>query len=50
MNVKKETIEENVVKLEITVESSKFNEAMKKAFVKNAKSLIYQVLERARPQ
>ena len=37
MNVKKEKIEENVVKLEITVESSKFNEAMKKAFVKNAK-------------
>ncbi|MCI1944447.1 trigger factor [Clostridium luticellarii] len=37
MNVKKEKIEENVVKLEITVESSKFNESMKKAFAKNAK-------------
>ncbi|MEY8764677.1 MULTISPECIES: trigger factor [Clostridium] len=37
MNVKKEKIEENVVKLEITVESSKFNEAMKKAFAKNVK-------------
>lgn len=37
MNVKKEKIEENVVKLEITVESEKFNESMKKAFVKNAK-------------
>ncbi|MHC6180834.1 trigger factor [Clostridium sp. JNZ X4-2] len=37
MNVKKEKIEENVVKLEITVESSKFDEAMKKSFAKNAK-------------
>ncbi|AZV58311.1 trigger factor [Clostridium sp. AWRP] len=37
MNVKKEKIEENVVKLEITVEAEKFNESMKKAFAKNAK-------------
>ncbi|MFL0194520.1 trigger factor [Clostridium sp. WILCCON 0269] len=37
MNVKVEKIEENVVKLEITVEAEKFNESMKKAFVKNAK-------------
>ncbi|WP_368489878.1 trigger factor [Clostridium sp. BJN0013] len=37
MNVKMEKIEENVVKLEITVEADKFNESMKKAFVKNAK-------------
>lgn len=37
MNVKMEKIENNVVKLEITVEAEKFNEAMKKAFAKNAK-------------
>lgn len=37
MNVKMEKIEENVVKLEITVEAEKFNESMKKAFAKNAK-------------
>jgi trigger factor len=37
MNVKMEKIENNVVKLEITVEVEKFNEAMKKAFAKNAK-------------
>lgn len=37
MNVKMEKIENNVVKLEITVECAKFNEAMKKAFAKNAK-------------
>ena len=32
-----EKIEKNVVKLEITVEAEKFSEAMKKAYVKNAK-------------
>jgi trigger factor len=37
MNVKMEKIENNVVKMEITVESEKFNEAVKKAFAKNAK-------------
>lgn len=37
MNVKKEKVENNVIKLEITVESEKFNDAIKKAFVKNAK-------------
>ncbi|WP_446897637.1 trigger factor [Clostridium sp. LBM24168] len=37
MNVKMEKVENNVVKLEITVESKKFNEAVKKAFAKNAK-------------
>lgn len=37
MNAKMEKIENNIVKLEITVESEKFNEAMKKAYVKNAK-------------
>lgn len=37
MNVKMEKIEKNIVKLEITVEAEKFNEAMKKAFGKNAK-------------
>ncbi len=37
MNVKMEKIENNVVKLEITVTADKFNEAMKKAFAKNAK-------------
>ncbi|MTK11842.1 MAG: trigger factor, partial [Clostridiaceae bacterium] len=36
MNVKMEKIENNVVKLEITVGAEKFNEAMKKAFAKNA--------------
>ncbi|MDF2883410.1 MAG: tig [Clostridiaceae bacterium] len=37
MNSKVEKIETNVVKLEITVETEKFNEAMKKAYIKNAK-------------
>ncbi|CBZ05121.1 trigger factor [Clostridium botulinum] len=37
MNVKVENIEKNVVKLEITVDSEKFNEAVKKSFKKNAK-------------
>lgn len=37
MNAKIEKIENNVVKLEITVGSEKFNEAMKKSFRKNAK-------------
>lgn len=37
MNAKMEKIENNVVKLEITVDAEKFNEAMKKAYVKNAK-------------
>lgn len=37
MNSKVEKIETNVVKLEITVETEKFNEAMKKAYAKNAK-------------
>ena len=37
MNVKVENIEKNVVKLEITVDSEKFNEAVKKSFKKNGK-------------
>lgn len=37
MNAKMEKIENNVVKLEVTVEVEKFNEAMKKAYTKNAK-------------
>jgi trigger factor len=37
MSVKFEKVETNVVKLEVTVESSKFNEALKKAYAKNAK-------------
>jgi trigger factor len=37
MNVKMEKKENNVVKLEIRVEAEKFNEALKKAYVKNAK-------------
>lgn len=37
MNVKVENIEKNVVKLEITVDSEKFNEAVTKSFKKNAK-------------
>ncbi|EQB4337253.1 trigger factor [Clostridium botulinum] len=37
MNVKVENIEKNVIKLEITVDSEKFNEAVKKSFKKNAK-------------
>lgn len=37
MNAKMEKIENNVVKLEVTVEVAKFNEAMQKAFKKNAK-------------
>ncbi|WP_315121414.1 trigger factor [uncultured Clostridium sp.] len=38
MKATMEKIEKNIVKLEITVESEKFNEAMKKAYAKNAKS------------
>lgn len=37
MKVNMEKIENNVVKLEITVESKKFNEAMKKSYAKNVK-------------
>ncbi|MCY6957072.1 trigger factor [Clostridium brassicae] len=37
MNTKIEKIETNIVKLEITVEKEKFNEAIKKAYKKNAK-------------
>ena len=37
MNVKMEKIENNIVKLEITVEAEKFNEAIKKSYAKNAK-------------
>lgn len=37
MKVSMEKIEKNVVKLEITVESKKFNEAMKKSYAKNVK-------------
>lgn len=37
MNVKMEKKENNVIKLEIRVEAEKFNEALKKSYVKNAK-------------
>lgn len=37
MKVSMEKIENNVVKLEVTVESKKFNEAMKKSYAKNVK-------------
>ncbi|MDT8719375.1 trigger factor [Clostridium sp. 19966] len=37
MNAKYEKVETNTVKLEITVEAEKFNEAIKKAYVKTAK-------------
>ncbi|WBW98912.1 trigger factor [Oceanirhabdus sp. W0125-5] len=37
MNVKVEKLENNVVKLEISVDSAKFNEGIKKAYKKNAK-------------
>jgi trigger factor len=37
MNAKVEKIQQNVVKLEITVEAEKFNESLKKAYAKNAK-------------
>jgi trigger factor len=37
MNVKVEKIENNVVKLEISVEAQKFNEALQKSYTKNAK-------------
>jgi trigger factor len=37
MNAKVEKIEKNLVKLEITVDVEKFNEALKKAYAKNAK-------------
>ena len=37
MNAKVEKIQQNIVKLEITVEVEKFNESLKKAYAKNAK-------------
>ncbi|MBL4935741.1 trigger factor [Clostridium sp. YIM B02515] len=37
MNVKMEKIEQNIVKLEVTVEVEKFNEALKKSYAKNSK-------------
>ncbi len=37
MNAKVEKIQQNLVKLEITVEAEKFNEALNKAYAKNAK-------------
>ncbi|MCM8709777.1 trigger factor [Clostridium sp. SYSU_GA19001] len=37
MNVKVEKIENNVVKLEISVDNEKFSEALKKSYAKNAK-------------
>lgn len=37
MSAKVETIEKNVVKLEVTVEADKFSEALKKSFLKNSK-------------
>lgn len=37
MNAKMEKVENNVVKLEITVEAEKFNEAVQKAYKKNSK-------------
>ncbi|MCY6484441.1 trigger factor [Clostridium aestuarii] len=37
MNTKMENVENNVIKLEITVEKEKFNEALKKAYKKNVK-------------
>ncbi|MDP4089140.1 MAG: trigger factor [Bacillota bacterium] len=37
MNVKFEKVETNTVKLEISVEAEKFNEAVKKSYAKNAK-------------
>lgn len=37
MDTKMEKIETNVIKLEITVENEKFNEAMKKSYIKNCK-------------
>ncbi|BDR73597.1 trigger factor [Clostridium tetani] len=37
MKVSMEKIENNVVKLEVTVEAKKFNEAMKKSYAKNVK-------------
>lgn len=37
MNTKLEKIENNVIKLEITVDNEKFKEAMKKSYIKNVK-------------
>ena len=37
MSVKLEKLENNIVKFEVTVEAEKFNEAMKKSYIKNAK-------------
>lgn len=37
MNVKMEKIENNVVKLEVTVDATQFNEGIKKAFIKEGK-------------
>ena len=39
MNVKMEKLEKNIVKLEITVEAKRFNEALKKSCAKNSKTM-----------
>ena len=39
MNVKMEKLEKNIVKLEITVEAKRFNEALKKSCTKNSKTM-----------
>ena len=38
MKAKMEKIEKNLVKLEVTVEAAKFDEAIKRAYKKNVKS------------
>ena len=40
MNAKLEKLENNLVKLEITIEAEKFDEGMSKAFFRNAKHFI----------
>jgi len=39
MNVKMEKLEKNIVKLEITVEATRFNESLKKSCAKNSKTM-----------
>ena len=46
IKAKMEKIEKNLVKLEVTVEAAKFDEAIKRAYKKNVKILMFQDLEK----
>ena len=42
MNTKVEKLDNNIVKMEITVEAAKFSDALKKSYFRNAKN--YKIL------